>query len=116
LIKKKNILLKKSKLRQNGWDIHNFEGCLYRVKQINLRKLDSKLSEMEILAQPLCETVFTPHHFSSHKKVADQNFKPLPSHKKFHFKKSIIYFRWFKSYKFVNEALQPRFFAKKMTG
>jgi hypothetical protein len=28
-------------------------------------------------------------------------------------KKSIIYFRWFKSYKFVNEALQPRFFAKK---
>jgi hypothetical protein len=30
-------------------------------------------------------------------------------------KKSIIYFRWFKSYKFVNEGLQPRFFAKKMT-
>jgi hypothetical protein len=30
-------------------------------------------------------------------------------------KKSIIYFPWFKSYKFVNEALQPRFFAKKMT-
>jgi hypothetical protein len=30
-------------------------------------------------------------------------------------KKSIIYFRWFKSYEFVNEALQPRFFAKKMT-
>jgi hypothetical protein len=28
-------------------------------------------------------------------------------------KKSIIYFRWFKSYKFVNEALQPRLFAKK---
>jgi hypothetical protein len=32
--------------------IHNFKGCLYRVKQINLR-----LSEMEILAQPLCETL-----------------------------------------------------------
>jgi hypothetical protein len=30
-------------------------------------------------------------------------------------KKSIIYFRWFKSYKFVNEALQSSFFAKKMT-
>jgi hypothetical protein len=29
--------------------------------------------------------------------------------------KPIIYFRWFKSYKFVNEVLQPRFFAKKMT-
>jgi hypothetical protein len=29
-------------------------------------------------------------------------------------KKTIIYFRWFKSYKF-NEALQSRFFAKKMT-
>jgi hypothetical protein len=30
-------------------------------------------------------------------------------------KKTIIYFQWFKSYKFVNEVLQPRFFAKKMT-
>jgi hypothetical protein len=38
--------------------IHNFKGCLYRVKQINLH-----LSEMEILAQPLCETVFTPTTF-----------------------------------------------------
>jgi hypothetical protein len=28
--------------------IHNFKGCLYRVKQINLH-----ISEMEILAQPL---------------------------------------------------------------
>jgi hypothetical protein len=27
-----------------------------------------------------------PHHFSSHKKVADQNFISRPSHKKFHFK------------------------------
>jgi hypothetical protein len=35
---------------------------------------------MEILAQPLCETLLAldPHHFSSHKKVADQNFKTLP--------------------------------------
>jgi hypothetical protein len=37
--------------------IHNFTGCLYRVKQINLHSvvccIDSKLSEMEILAQPL---------------------------------------------------------------
>jgi hypothetical protein len=41
--------------------IHNFKGCLYRVKQINLHY--SKLSEMEILAQPLCETVFTPTTF-----------------------------------------------------
>jgi hypothetical protein len=32
--------------------IHNFKGCLYRVKQINLH-----LSEMEILAQMLCETL-----------------------------------------------------------
>jgi hypothetical protein len=35
------------------------------------------LSEMEILAQPLCETVFTPTTFR-HTKVADQNFKTLP--------------------------------------
>jgi hypothetical protein len=33
----------------------------------------------------------------------------------FNLKKSIIYFLWFRSYKFFNEALQPRFFAKKMT-
>jgi hypothetical protein len=31
-------------------------------------------------------------------------------------KKSIICFKWFRSYKFINETLQPRFFAKKMTG
>jgi hypothetical protein len=33
----------------------------------------------------------------------------------FNLKKLIIYFQWFRSYKFFNEALQPRFFAKKMT-
>jgi hypothetical protein len=27
-----------------------------------------------------------------------------------------IYFQWFRSYNFFNEALQLRFFAKKMTG
>jgi hypothetical protein len=31
-------------------------------------------------------------------------------------KKSMIYFQWFRSCTFFNEALQPRFFAKKMTG
>jgi hypothetical protein len=30
-------------------------------------------------------------------------------------KKTIIYFQWFRSYNFFNEALQSRFFAKKMT-
>jgi hypothetical protein len=30
-------------------------------------------------------------------------------------KKSIIYFQQFRSYNFFNEALQPAFFAKKMT-
>jgi hypothetical protein len=30
-------------------------------------------------------------------------------------KKSIAYFQWFRSYNFFNEALQLRFFAKKMT-
>jgi hypothetical protein len=30
-------------------------------------------------------------------------------------KKSITYFQWFRSYRFFSEALQPRFFAKKMT-
>jgi hypothetical protein len=27
----------------------------------------------------------------------------------------MIYFQWFRSYTFFNEALRPRFFAKKMT-
>jgi hypothetical protein len=30
-------------------------------------------------------------------------------------KKTVLYFQWFRSYKFFNEALHPRFFAKKMT-
>jgi hypothetical protein len=67
--------------------IHNFKGCSYRVKQINLH-----LSEMEILAQPLCETllsldpiVFTPTTFRHTKRVPIRISKP--SHKKFHFKK-----------------------------
>jgi hypothetical protein len=67
---------------------HNFEGCLYRVKQINLH-----LSEMEILAQPLCETllpldptVFTPTTFRHTKRLPIRISKPF--HKKFHFKKS----------------------------
>jgi hypothetical protein len=28
---------------------------------------------------------------------------------------TIIYFQWFRSYTFFNEALQPSFFAKNMT-
>jgi hypothetical protein len=66
--------------------IHNFKGCLYRVKQINLH-----LSEMEILAQPLCETllpldptVFTPTTFRHTKRLPIRISRP--SHKKFHFK------------------------------
>jgi hypothetical protein len=64
--------------------IHNFKGCLYRVEQINLH-------EMEILAQPLCETLlpfdltmFTPTTFRHTKKLPIRISKP--SHKKFHFK------------------------------
>jgi hypothetical protein len=66
--------------------IHNFKGCLYRLKQINLH-----LNEMEILAQPLCETllpldaiVFTPTIFRHTKRLPISISKP--SHKKFHFK------------------------------
>jgi hypothetical protein len=36
--------------------IQNFTGCLYRVQQIATTCIDSKLSEMEILAQPLSLT------------------------------------------------------------
>jgi hypothetical protein len=56
--------------------IHNFKGCLYRVKQINLHRLQIKL-DGNIGATVVRDSVY-PHHFSSHKKVADQNFKPLP--------------------------------------
>jgi hypothetical protein len=65
-----------------------FKGCLYRVKQINFH-----LSEMEILAQPLCETllpldpiVFTPTTFRHTKRLPIRISRP--SHKKFHFKKA----------------------------
>jgi hypothetical protein len=50
------------------------------VSNINLH-----LSEMEILAQPLCETVFTPTTFCHRKRLPIRISKP--SHKKFHFKK-----------------------------
>jgi hypothetical protein len=39
---------------------------------------------MEILAQPLCETVFTPSTFRHTKRLPIRISKP--SHKKFHFK------------------------------
>jgi hypothetical protein len=42
------------------------------------------LSEMEILAQPLCKTVFTPTTFRYIKRLPIRISKP--SHKKFHFK------------------------------
>jgi hypothetical protein len=38
----------------------------------------------------------------------DQTFSNLVK------KKSIIYFQWFRTYRFFNEALQQRFFARKM--
>jgi hypothetical protein len=40
---------------------------------------------MEILAQPLCETVFTPTTFRHTKRLPIKISNP--SHKKFHFKK-----------------------------
>jgi hypothetical protein len=49
-----------------------------------LTYIDSKLSEMEILAQPLCETVFTPTTFRHTKRLPIRISKPF--HKKFHFK------------------------------
>jgi hypothetical protein len=42
---------------------------------------------MEILAQPLCETVFTPTTFRHTKRLPIRISKP--SHKKFHFKKTL---------------------------
>jgi hypothetical protein len=76
--------------------IHNFKGCLYPVKQINLH-----LSKMEILAQPLCETllpldptVFTRTTFRHTKRLPIRISKS--SHKKFHFKnKDGVDFRYF---------------------
>jgi hypothetical protein len=72
--------------------IHNFKGYLYCVKQINLH-----LSEMEILAQPLCETLlprdptlFTPATFRHRKRLPIRISKP--SHKKFHFKNLVSSF------------------------
>jgi hypothetical protein len=41
--------------------------------------------------------------------LAQRSDKPLG----IQFKKSIIDFQWFRSYKFFNETLQPRFFTKK---
>jgi hypothetical protein len=46
--------------------IHNFKGCLYRVKQINLH------------------LIVYPHHFRHTKRLPIRISKP--SHKKFHFK------------------------------
>jgi hypothetical protein len=71
--------------------MHNFKGCLYRVKQINLH-----LSEMEILAQPLCETllpldpiVFTPTTF--HKKfLCDTTFSYTKTHLWYQSRKTFI--------------------------
>jgi hypothetical protein len=49
-----------------------------------LTYIDSKLSEMEILAQTLCETAFTPTTFRHTKRLLIR-ISNL-SHKKFHFK------------------------------
>jgi hypothetical protein len=71
------------KCRESDKDgsIHNFKECLYPVKEINLH-----LSEMEILAQQLCETVLTPTTFRHTKRLPIRISRP--SHKKFHFKNS----------------------------
>jgi hypothetical protein len=73
--------------------IHNFKGCLYRVKQINLH-----LSEMEILAQPLWETllpldsrVFTPTTFRHTQKGCRSEFQNPPIKK---FTSKTIFSSW----------------------
>jgi hypothetical protein len=45
---KRKYIIDKCRECDKDRNIHNFTGCLYRVKQINLH-----LSEMEILEQPL---------------------------------------------------------------
>jgi hypothetical protein len=48
-----------------------------------------------------------------HKKIAN-GVTDRPSLYEFNLKKSIIYFQWFRSYTFFNEALQPHaFFCEK---
>jgi hypothetical protein len=48
-----------------------------------LTYIDSKLSEMEILAQPLCETVFTPTTFRHTKRLPIRISTPPPPIKSF---------------------------------
>jgi hypothetical protein len=48
---KRDDIIDKCRECDKDRNIHNFMGCLYRVKQINLHRL--QISEMEILAQPL---------------------------------------------------------------
>jgi hypothetical protein len=64
--------------------------CIVSNRLIYLHKLDSKLSEMETLAQPLCESVFTPTTFRHSKRLPIRISNP--SHKKFHFKKYVFQF------------------------
>jgi hypothetical protein len=51
-----------------------------------------------------------------HKKNVTNGAKDRPNLYGFNLKKFIVFFQWFRSYTFFNEALQLRFFAKKKTG